>query len=73
MLVHQILTCSPVALAELEGHLKTHADIADVGVGGMPDEYSLELAFVALSPAARARVEADPAEGERIKDELVKV
>ena len=41
----------------------------------MPDEYSgeLPLAFVSLSPAARAAVEADPAEGDRIKSELIKV
>ncbi|QRW06027.1 AMP binding enzyme [Ceratobasidium sp. AG-Ba] len=44
-----------VAPAELEGHLLDHPFVDDVGVIGLPDDYSGEvpLAFVALSPDAK--------------------
>ena len=64
-----------VAPSELEGHLLDHADVQDTCVIGVPDEYSgeLPLAFVALSPAARGRVEKDPPEAERIKEAIMLV
>ncbi|KAI0341064.1 acetyl-CoA synthetase-like protein [Trametopsis cervina] len=44
-----------VSPAELEGHLLSHPDVADVGVVGILDEYAGELpvAFVVLKEAAR--------------------
>lgn len=64
-----------VAPAELEGHLQTHPDVADVCIVGIPDESSgdMPLAFVVLSAGARERVAKDAAEADRIKALLVKV
>lgn len=64
-----------VAPAELEGHLLDHSDVNDVGVVGVPDEFSgeLPLAFVALQPAALDRIKSDPGEEARLKGALKKV
>jgi len=63
-----------VAPAELEGYMLDHADVGDVGVIGIPDDFSGEvpMAFVALNPQAIKRVEKDPTEADRIKQALVK-
>ncbi|KAF8524800.1 phenylacetyl-CoA ligase [Hysterangium stoloniferum] len=63
-----------VAPAELEGHLLDHADVDDVGVIGIPDDFSGEvpMAFIALNAQAIKRVEEDPTEAIRIKQDLVK-
>ncbi|QRV97648.1 AMP binding enzyme [Ceratobasidium sp. AG-Ba] len=59
-----------VAPAELEGHLLDHPFVDDVGVIGLPDDYSGEvpLAFVALSPYAKKSGLSDIA----IKNQLTK-
>ena len=50
-----------VAPAELEGHLLAHPAIADVGVIGVPDDYSGEVphAFVVLHQHLRTLVATD--------------
>lgn len=64
-----------VAPAELEGHLLDHPDVNDVGVVGVPDEFSgeLPLAFVVLQSTALKRIEKDPAESGKIKEALKQV
>ncbi|KAG8962032.1 hypothetical protein FRC03_004671 [Tulasnella sp. 419] len=63
-----------VAPAELEGHLLDHPDCGDVGVVGIPDDYSGEvpMAFVALSQDALKRLQKDPKEAELIKASIKK-
>ncbi|KAH9947836.1 amp dependent CoA ligase [Amylocystis lapponica] len=63
-----------VAPAELEGHILSHPDASDVGVVGIPDDYSgeLPLAFVVPSVAAAARIKVDPAEADRVRAALIK-
>ncbi|KAI0066474.1 phenylacetyl-CoA ligase [Artomyces pyxidatus] len=60
-----------VAPAELEGHLLTHPDVADVCVVAVPDDFSGELpfAFIVLHEAAAARA---ATEGAAIKAALAK-
>ena len=62
--------------AELEGHLLDHADVGDVCVVGVPDEFSgeLPLAFVAPSADALARMQKDPrGEEARVRTAIMKV
>ncbi|KZT64337.1 acetyl-CoA synthetase-like protein [Daedalea quercina L-15889] len=63
-----------VAPAELEGHILDHADVSDVCVVGLPDEYSgeLPLAFVTPSAAAAERMKKDPAEAARVRAAIAK-
>ena len=66
---------TPVAPAELEGHLLEHPDVGDACVVGVPDEYSGEvpLAFVVPSHDAQERIKADPKEADKIKLAILKV
>lgn len=68
-------SCSAVAPAELEGHLLGHADVTDVCVVGLPDEYSGEvpLAFVVPTTAAVERMKRDPGEEARTKQSIMRV
>ena len=61
--------------AELEGHLLDHADVGDVCVVGVPDEFSgeLPLAFVAPSADAAARIREGQAEEARVRAAIMKV
>jgi acyl-coenzyme A synthetase/AMP-(fatty) acid ligase len=43
-----------VAPAELEAHILLHADVADVCVVGVPDEYSGEVPLAYVVPSAKA-------------------
>ncbi|CCM02960.1 uncharacterized protein FIBRA_05075 [Fibroporia radiculosa] len=63
-----------VAPAELEGFLLQHPDVADTCVVSLLDDFNgdLPLAYVVPSAAAQARMETDPAEGDRIKAALIK-
>ncbi|EPS98680.1 hypothetical protein FOMPIDRAFT_1024545 [Fomitopsis schrenkii] len=63
-----------VAPAELEGHLLGHADVTDVCVVGLPDEYSGEvpLAFVVPTTAAVERMKRDPGEEARTKQSIMR-
>ncbi|KAI0698962.1 acetyl-CoA synthetase-like protein [Cerioporus squamosus] len=63
-----------VAPSELEGHLLDHPAVADVGVVGVPDEFSGELpvAFVVLAPDAQARVRGSLGERARMKEMIMK-
>ncbi|KAI0257045.1 amp dependent CoA ligase [Lactifluus subvellereus] len=63
-----------VAPAELEGHLLTHPDVADVCVVPVLDEFSgeLPLAYIVLHPPAAVRAASSTAEAEAIKAELSK-
>jgi len=64
-----------VAPAELEGHLLSHADVADSCVVGVPDDFSGEvpLAFVVLSADAAKRASEGPAAAAKIKASIAKV
>jgi 4-coumarate--CoA ligase len=64
-----------VAPAELEGHLLSHPDVADVCVVPVPDEFSgeLPLAYIVLHPPAAKRAASNIAEAEAIKTDLCKV
>jgi 4-coumarate--CoA ligase len=64
-----------VAPAELEGHLLSHPDVADVCVVPVPDEFSgeLPLAYIVLHPQAAVRAASSMARAEEIKTELSKV
>ena len=64
-----------VAPSELEGHLLGHTDVQDACVVGIQEEYSGELpvAFVVLSAAAKARVERNPAEAQKVKGTIMQV
>jgi 4-coumarate--CoA ligase len=64
-----------VAPAELEGHLLSHPDVADVCVVPVPDEFNgeLPLAYIVLHPPAVARAASSMGEAEAIKTELTKV
>ncbi|KIL55507.1 hypothetical protein M378DRAFT_134182, partial [Amanita muscaria Koide BX008] len=66
---------SQVAPAELEGHLLEHPDVADVGVIGVPDDYSGELpfAYVVLQPQLAELVTKDAKLAAQIKERLFKV
>ncbi|KAI0294956.1 phenylacetyl-CoA ligase [Russula brevipes] len=63
-----------VAPAELEGHLLSHPDVADVCVVPIPDEFSgeLPLAYVVLHPPAAVRATSSTTEAEAIKADLSK-
>ncbi|PWN94676.1 acetyl-CoA synthetase-like protein [Tilletiopsis washingtonensis] len=63
-----------VAPAELEGWILNHADVRDCGVIGYPDEDAGEVpcAFIALSEDAKARVEKNQGEIEKIKASVAK-
>lgn len=63
-----------VAPAELEGHLLSHPDVADVCVIPVPDEFSgeLPLAYIVLHPPAAVRAAASATEAESIKADLSK-
>ncbi|KAI9461161.1 phenylacetyl-CoA ligase [Russula earlei] len=63
-----------VAPAELEGHLLSHPDVADVCVVPIPDEFSgeLPLAYVVLHPHAAVRALSSTTEAEAIKTDLSK-
>ncbi|RPD76081.1 acetyl-CoA synthetase-like protein [Lentinus tigrinus ALCF2SS1-7] len=63
-----------VAPSELEGHLLDHADVVDVCVIGIPDDYSVELpfAFVVLSPRAQERIKGSLEETSRARQEIMK-
>ncbi|KAM6501711.1 phenylacetyl-CoA ligase [Amanita muscaria] len=65
---------SQVAPAELEGHLLEHPDVADVGVIGVPDDYSGELpfAYVVLQPQLVEVVKKDAKLAAQIKERLFK-
>ncbi|KAM6501710.1 phenylacetyl-CoA ligase [Amanita muscaria] len=65
---------SQVAPAELEGHLLEHPDVADVGVIGVPDDYSGELpfAYIVLQPQLAELVKKDAKLAARIKERLSK-
>lgn len=64
-----------VSPAELEGHLLAHPDVADVGVVGVPDDYSGELpvAFVLLRESAAERVKGDITAQQVLKANIMKV
>jgi len=64
-----------VAPAELEGHLLSHPDVADVCIVPVPDEFSgeLPLAYIVLHPPAAARAATSAAEAEAIKADVSKV
>lgn len=64
-----------VAPAELEGFLLGHEAVADVGVVGVPDAYSQEVAaaFVVLAAGCAAAARRDPDEAQRIKQSIAKV
>jgi len=61
-----------VAPAELEGHLLSHPDVADVCVVPVPDEFSgeLPLAYIVLHPPAAVRAASSASEAEAIKADL---
>ncbi|KAJ3558976.1 hypothetical protein NM688_g619 [Phlebia brevispora] len=63
-----------VSPAELEGHLLTHPAVGDVGVVGVPDDYSGEVpvAFVVPSSAAAERMEGSPSERNAMEAEIKK-
>ncbi|KAI0686321.1 phenylacetyl-CoA ligase [Cytidiella melzeri] len=64
-----------VSPAELEGHLLGHADVADVGVVGVHDDYAGELpvAFVVLREATKARISSGSAQAEQeLKTQIMK-
>jgi len=63
-----------VAPAELEGHLLSHPDVADVCVVPIPDDFSgeLPLAYIVLHPPAAVRAASSTAEAEAIKADLSK-
>ncbi|KAK1220334.1 hypothetical protein PQX77_016905 [Marasmius sp. AFHP31] len=63
-----------VAPAELEGHLLTHASIADAAVIGVPDEYAGELpfAFVVLQPHVASMVEGNAKMAEEVRSSIFK-
>ncbi|KAL0064552.1 hypothetical protein AAF712_008497 [Marasmius tenuissimus] len=63
-----------VAPAELEGHLLTHASIADAAVIGVPDEYAGELpfAFVVLQPHVALTVEGNAKMAEEVRSSIFK-
>ena len=64
-----------VAPAELEGQLLTHPAIADVGVIGVPDDYSGEvpLAFVVLHADLRATVATDKDQERGLRESIYNV
>ena len=64
-----------VAPAELEGHLLAHPAVADVGVVGVPDDYSGEvpLAFVVLHPHLRANIEVDRERARELRESIYNV
>lgn len=64
-----------VAPAELEGHLLTHHDVADVCVVSIPDDYSgeLPLAYIVLSEQASRRVAGNARAALQLKAVLSKV
>ncbi len=64
-----------VAPAELEGHLLSHPDVADVCIVPVPDDFSgeLPLAYIVLHPPAAVRAASSTAESDAIKAELSKV
>lgn len=64
-----------VAPAELEGCILDHADVSDVGVVGVTDDYSGEipLAFVVLTADALQRVDRHPNAAREIKASITKV
>ena len=64
-----------VAPSELEGHLLSHPDVADVCVVSIPDEFSGELpfAFVVLKDSARLRVEGQSGALDLVKEALMQV
>jgi acyl-CoA synthetase (AMP-forming)/AMP-acid ligase II len=64
-----------VAPAELEGHLLSHPDVADVCVVPVADEFNgeLPLAYIVLHPPAAVRAASSTTEAEAIKTELSKV
>lgn len=63
-----------VAPAELEGHLLSHPDVADVCIVPIPDEFSgeLPLAYIVLHPPAAVRAASSTAEAGALKVELSK-
>ncbi|THH18562.1 hypothetical protein EW146_g2442 [Bondarzewia mesenterica] len=63
-----------VSPAELEGHLLEHADVADVCVVPVHDDYSGEvpLAFVVLHANAAKRAASSSAEADNLKADIVK-
>lgn len=64
-----------VAPAELEGHLLTHADVANACVISLLDEYSGEIpkAYVVVNAKAAERIKNDPEEIHRISAALIQV
>ena len=64
-----------VAPAELEGHLLSHPDVADVCVIPVQDDFSgeLPLAYIVLHPPAAVRAASSTAEADAIKADLCKV
>ena len=64
-----------VAPAELEGHLLSHPDVADVCVIPIADDFSgeLPLAYIVLHPPAAVRAASSTAEADALKAELSKV
>ncbi|KAH8992508.1 phenylacetyl-CoA ligase [Lactarius akahatsu] len=63
-----------VAPAELEGHLLSHPDVADVCIVPVPDDFSgeLPLAYIVLHPPAAVRAASSTAESDALKAELSK-
>ncbi|KAH9065660.1 phenylacetyl-CoA ligase [Lactarius vividus] len=63
-----------VAPAELEGHLLSHPDVADVCIVPIPDDFSgeLPLAYIVLHPPAAVRAASSTAESDALKAELSK-
>ncbi|OCH94731.1 phenylacetyl-CoA ligase [Obba rivulosa] len=63
-----------VSPAELECHILSHPDVADVCVVGVPDEYSGEvaMAFVVLHPDAAAQSRRDLKESRKAKMGIMK-
>lgn len=64
-----------VAPAELEGHLLAHPAIADVGVIGVPDDYSGEVphAFVVLHQHLRTFVVTDKEREKEMRESIYNV
>lgn len=64
-----------VSPVELEGHLLSHPDVADVGVVGVRDEYAgqLPIAFVVLKAPAQTRVLGSVKDALDLKAGLLKV